>query len=167
MLQLLATFFLAALNSHLAQPAPAATRLDVLQEIWNFDIQAPSCPNPFNSGSHELISMTLVGTAQHDVADIDPATIKIWSEHCAAGPVTPLRYNYDDKTTPVLPGPGCDFTSQAPDGILDLNVQFRKTDVQSGLGLGSCAPGTFVRVFVSAKLMNGCGIFGLDCVRVQ
>lgn len=141
--------------------------IDVLREIWNFDIKAPSCPNPFALGANGVISMTIVGTAQHDVADIDPSTMEIWTAHCDQGPVTPLRYNYEDKATPFIAGPNCDCTTHGSDGILDLNFHFRRSDVQSGLDLGSYASGTYVKIFVSARLDNGCGILGMDCVRVQ
>ena len=142
--------------------------IDLIREIWNFDIKAPSCPNPFNlGGANGVVSMTIVGTAQHDVTDIDPSTIEIWTEHCDEGPVTPLRYNYEDKATPFMPGRYCACTTQGSDGILDLNFHFRKTDVQNGLDLGAYPPFTYVKIYVSARLSNGCGILGQDCVRVQ
>ena len=142
--------------------------IDLVREVWNFDVKAPSCPNPFNlGGGNGVVSMTIVGTAEHDVTEIDPSSIRIWTEHCAAGPASPLRYHYEDKATPFVPGPNCACTTQGADGILDLNVHFKKSDVQSALDLGSNAPGSYVRIYVTAALEDGCELIGLDCVRIQ
>ena len=142
-------------------------RIDVVRQIWDFDIKAPSCPNPFPLGAGGLISMTIVGTADHDVTEIDPSSIEIWTEHCEEGPVTPIRFNYEDKATPFPGGTACDCHTLGADGHLDLNFHFRRSDVRNGLDLGSYPRGTFVKIFVSARLEDGCGILGMDCVRVQ
>jgi hypothetical protein len=141
-------------------------RIHVVKDIWNFDIKAPSCPNPFNLGANGMISMTLVGTSQHDVTTIDPSTIRIWTEDCQGGPVAPIRYNYEDKATPWPGGPACGCHTLGADGILDLNFHFRRADVENGLHLGSYPHFSYVRIFVTAQTFDGCGILGSECVRV-
>jgi hypothetical protein len=141
--------------------------LDQIKQVWNLDIKSPSCPNPFLLGGNGVISMTIVGTAQNDVTNIDPATIQIWTTNCAAGPVAPIRYNYEDKATPWPGGLPCGCHTLGADGILDLNFHLKRSDVQAGLGLGSYPPFTYVRIFFSAQTLDGCGVIGSDCVRVQ
>jgi hypothetical protein len=141
--------------------------LDVIKPIWDFDIKSPSCPNPFNLGGNGVISMTIVGTADHDVTQIDPSTIQIWTVNCGAGPVSPLRYNYEDKATPWPGGPACGCHTLGADGYLDLNFHLRRSDVEAGLGLGSYPNGSFVRIVFSAQTLDGCGIIASDCVRIQ
>ena len=141
--------------------------IHVVKEIWNFDIKSPSCPNPFNLGANGMISMTIVGTAQRDVSTIDPSTVAIWTEDCAGGPVTPVRYHFEDKATPWPGGPACGCHTLGADGIMDLDFHFRRQDVENGLHLASYPSFSYVRIFVTAQTYDGCEILGTDCVRVQ
>jgi len=141
--------------------------IHVMKEIWKFDIKAQSCPNPFNLGAHGAISMTIVGSAEHDVATIDPSSIQIWTEHCEGGPVAPIRYHYEDKATPWPGGEACGCHTLGADGFLDLDFHFRRADVESGLHLDTYPHFSYVRIFVTARTQDGCGILGTDCVRVQ
>jgi len=141
--------------------------IDVVKEVWSFDIKAPSCPNPFNRGSGGVISMTIVGAAGQDVTQIDVNSVRLYIEHCTAGPVAPIRYSYDDKTAPFPGGTFCSCWSRGPDGILDLDFTFRKSDVRTGLQLDGYPAGTYVRITVTGTLNSGCGFLGTDCVRVQ
>ena len=156
MLQPIAPLLLAALCARSAPPGSVETAPDVVPQTWILGTHSAPRPNPFDATSSATISMTLVGTPRHDVADIDPSTIRIWAEHGAAGSLAPLRYDYDDRTGPSAPG---------ADGILDLNFRFRMSDVRSGLKLGSCPSGSLVKVFVGAKSSDGRGILGSGFLR--
>lgn len=141
--------------------------IHVLKQVWNFDIKSPSCPNPFNLGANGMISMTLVGTAEHDVSTIDSSSIRIWTEDCEGGPVSPIRFHYEDKATPWPGGPPCGCHELGADGYLDLDFHLRRSAVENGLDLASYPHFSYVRIFVTAQTYEGCGIVGTDCIRVQ
>jgi len=101
------------------------------------------------------------------VTTIDPASVQLWLEKCAAGPLAPLQWSYEDKATPMYSGTGpCDCTTQGPDGFLDLGFKFSKSQMETVLGLANYQGG-FVRLYLSAELDSGCGFVASDCVRVQ
>lgn len=149
--------------------ASCTQRIDVVKFVGYLDIKPTSCPNPFNlgGGGGSTVQMSILGTATFDVTTIDPSTVQLWTKDCAAGPVVPSQWSYEDKATPMYTGTGdCACTTQGPDGFLDIGFKFSKAQMQNLLGLAN-HQGSFVRLYISADLTNGCGFVASDCVRVQ
>jgi hypothetical protein len=147
--------------------ASCTQRLDVVKVSGYLDIKPQSCPNPFNLGGGGVVQMSILGTATFDVHTIDPASIQIWTINCTGGPVTPVSWGYEDTGTPYTGGSDCTCHTLGSDGFTDLRLKFNKASIESGLGLAGYPQWSFVKIFVSAKLSNGCGLVASDCVRVQ
>ena len=95
------------------------------------DIKPTSCPNPLNTKSKGVTPVAILGTADFDVTDIDPSTIKL----AGVNPL-PLSWNLEDVATPFEPYTGkedCyfDCNTEGPDGFFDLTLKF---DTQGLLG---------------------------------
>jgi hypothetical protein len=121
------------------------------------DIKPTSCPNPINVGREGLLPVAILGTANFDVTDIDPASITL------AG-VQPLRSAIEDVATPftgqLLTRLSC--STLGPDGRLDLTLKFDSEAVLKGLGLFT--DGAVVKVPLSGVLKDGTEIEGEDIV---
>ena len=147
--------------------ASCTQRLDIVKVSGYLDIKPQSCPNPFNLGGNGVVQMSILGTATFDVHSIDPASIQIWTLNCAGGPVTPISWGYEDTGTPYTGGANCTCHALGGDGFTDLRLKFNKSSMETGLGLANYPQWSFVKIFVSAKLDDGCGLVASDCVRIQ
>lgn len=130
------------------------------------DIKPTSCPNPINCKSQGVLPVAILGTAEFDVTEIDPASIRILG-------VAPLRWELQDVATPFVPFTGksdcnADCATAGPDGFLDLTLKFGTQDLLRAIGPGS---GTQCRVLtVTGNLRREFGetpITGEDVVRLQ
>jgi hypothetical protein len=101
------------------------------------DIKPESCPNPLNVKEKGAFSVAIVGTAEFDVTQVDPATVTL------AG-VSPLRWSVEDAAIPYEPYLGkqgaYDCSEYYPDeygiydGIPDLTLKFKAREVVAALG---------------------------------
>jgi hypothetical protein len=86
------------------------------------DIKPTSCPNPLNTKSNGVTPVAILGTADFDVTQIDPATVTL------AGVGPPLRWDWEDVATPFEPYTGntdcLDCNTVGLDGYLDLTLKF-------------------------------------------
>ncbi len=129
------------------------------------DIKPTSCPNPIDCRSMGNLPVAIVGTDSFDVTQVDPASVRL------AG-VAPIRWAYEDVTTPYQPltgKTGCrDCTTDGPDGILDMTFKFKSKDISnlmSGFEDRSC-----VLLDLTGNLLpeyGGTPIYGEDVVRFQ
>ena len=92
------------------------------------DIKPGSCPNPFNLRQNGVMPVAVAGTADFDVSQIDPASIRLFWMDPAAG-VAPLRWSFEDVTTPYLPWIDKPLDAYAcntlgADGYPDLTLKF-------------------------------------------
>ena len=142
-------------------------RLDVLKELLFLDIHPTSCPNPVNISGNGVIPAAILGTANFNVADIDPTSIQLWGLNCDGGPVAPIQFNYEDVSTPYTGNTLCGCNTLGADGFIDLTLKFNKQQVVNALHLGSYPHFSFVHLTIVGKLTNGCGFIGVDCIRVQ
>lgn len=132
------------------------------------DIKPTSCPNPFNIKIFEeepnnsksmrggVLPVALLGTDFLDVNDIDPATLLLEG-------VAPVRYNYEDVTTPVV-GEDCECTTDGPDGFRDLTLKFRSSDIAAALG--PVSGGDYIELTLTGNLYDGTPFVTRDCVRI-
>jgi hypothetical protein len=96
------------------------------------DVKPGSCPNPLNTASRGVLPVAILGTADLDASQIDPASLKL------AG-VSALRSSMEDVGTPFDPYVGkfdCDYDCNdiGPDGMMDMTMKFSRQDVLAALG---------------------------------
>lgn len=150
--------------------ASCVQNIDVVRQVWSLDIKPTSCPNPIQVGSNggnAAVMVGLLGTAAHDVFNVDPASIAIWREDCVSGPVYPIDFGYEDVAAPWAPDLRCGCTTAGPDGFLDLRLKFSRQQLVQGLGLGSLQQGSYHRLVITGRTLDGCELVASDCVRIQ
>jgi len=125
------------------------------------DVKPQSCRNPLNLGARGVVPVAILGTADVDVSQIDPATVLLEG-------IAPLRSDLEDVATPFEPFTGksdCfDCTDAGPDGFADLTLKF---DLQSvAEALGDLGDGACVVVEVTGSLLDGTPMRGEDVVTI-
>lgn len=130
------------------------------------DIRPGSCPNPLNCKAKGVLPVAIAGTAELDVTQIDPVTIRL------AG-VAPLGSDIEDVTTPFEPFTGkqdCDIdcNTVSPDGFPDLTLKFDLQEVIAALG-NAVQDGACLVVELTGNLREeagGTAIVGEDVMRI-
>jgi hypothetical protein len=84
------------------------------------DIKPMSWPNPLNVKAKGVLPVAILGTADFDVSQVDPATVRLEG-------VAPLRWALEDVGTAGGPLAG-------PDGFTDLSLKFDNREIVSVLG---------------------------------
>lgn len=96
-----------------------------------FDIKPTSCRNPLQMKGGGVLPTAVVGTADFDVTQLDPASMTLEG-------VSPLRWAYEDVATPYYPMLGkedaFDCHALGADGYLDLTLKFDKAAIVAALG---------------------------------
>ena len=95
------------------------------------------------------------------VSTVDPASVRILD-------VAPLRWSYEDVTTPYEPAEECDCGIEGPDGILDLSLKFKNQELAAALG--AVSDGDLIPVTLTGNLkeeFGGDAICGMDCFLVR
>lgn len=129
------------------------------------DVKPGSCPSPVNTRAKGMLPVAIAGTAELDVRQIDPSTLRL------AG-VAPVRHAFEDVTTPVEPYTGKTLdacTSAGPDGINDLTVKFSNREVVES-ALLDATDGDSVTLELTGTLLpefGGTPIGGEDVVVVR
>ena len=124
------------------------------------DIKPQSCPNPLNVKSKGLLPVALLGTADFDVSEIDPVSVRL------AG-VAPLRSNIEDVATPFAfpEKEDCnDCTDLGEDGFDDLTLKFDTQEIVSALG--AVKDGDCLLLELTGNLQDGTPIVGEDVVLI-
>jgi hypothetical protein len=149
------------------QTAVCSQEIHVLRQMWYLDIKPTSCPNPINLGGNGVVPVGLLGSAGHDVTQIDPTSIRLSRlKSTGVGSVAPTMVNFADVGTPYT-GDLCGCHTLGGDGILDLNLKFDKQALVQALNLANVPNMTFTQIVLTARLYDGCEIIAVDCVRVQ
>jgi hypothetical protein len=123
-----------------------------------FDIKPTSCPNPLNTRSNGVLPVAILGTGEFDVLDVDPATVTLEG-------VSPLRFAYEDVTTPDGGADVCDCTEDGPDGFMDMTLKFDRQAIIAALG--SVTDGESKPLLMVGALYDGYPIYGEDCVLIK
>lgn len=127
------------------------------------DINPESCPNPLNVRGGGVMSVSILGTNEIDVSEIDPASVRLEG-------VAPLRWAMEDVATPFYPyadKEDCylDCTDEGPDGHLDLTLKFKVREVIAALGdVDTYLDGDCLVLDLSALRKNGESVVGEDVV---
>ena len=93
----------------------AAEVLDLYSMVLevNIDIKPDSCPNPLNIKSNGVLPVAILGTAEFDATQVDPASVMLEE-------VAPLRSHLKDVAE--------------PDGFMDMVFNFDTQEVVAALG---------------------------------
>jgi hypothetical protein len=122
----------------------------------DLDIKPQSCPNPLNTKSKGVLPVAILGTEYFDVSMVDPATVLLEG-------VSPLRWNFEDVTTPVEPGDDpCECTTEGADGYMDMTLKFDKQSIVKALG--PVSDRDTVVLTLTATTYDGTEIEIQDCV---
>ncbi len=133
------------------------------------DIKPESCPNPLNVKKKGVLPVAILGTADFDVTEVDPDTVRLGLE--GEEGVPPLRWALEDVATPDDEPfdykENCmDCTTDGPDGYLDLTLKFDAQEVVAALGPvedGDC----LVLMLTGNLLDGGASIeFGVDVISI-
>ena len=101
--------------------------------IVAMDIKPQSCPNPLNVKNQGVLPVAILGTADFDVTEIDPASVKLEG-------AAPLRWALEDVATPFERSADCfNCSEEGPDGFLDLTLKFDTQEMLLQLSIGSDA----------------------------
>ena len=97
-----------------------------------FDIKPRSCPNPIARKDKGVLPAAILGTADIDVAQIDPATLCLsYMGEC----VKPIGWAYEDVAAPYTPFTGkqncSDCSTAGKDGYMDLSLKFDAQTIAS------------------------------------
>jgi hypothetical protein len=111
------------------------------------DIKFCSYPNAFNCKSKGVLPVTIFGADNFDVYDIDLSTLQLCLADMSACTGAPRNVSYDDRGNPAddLGAAQCAVIEveegifeeqdyQTPDGLIDLDVAFEKSEVIQILG---------------------------------
>ena len=125
------------------------------------DIKPQSCPNPLNTDDKGVLPVAILGTDGLDVTTIDPASVRLEG-------VAPLRWAYEDVSTPYLTGDACGCTTDAEDGFTDMTIKFNAQEIVAALG--EVSDGETRPLYLTANLketFGGSHLEGFDCVIIK
>ncbi len=121
------------------------------------DVHPGSCPNPVNVKSKGVLPLAILGMAGFEVADIDPATVRLEG-------VPALRSSVSDVGTPytadLIGSRSCN--TFGADGFVDLTLKFRMQNVVAALG--AVGDRDEIVLELTGYLRDGTPIVGHDIV---
>jgi hypothetical protein len=102
------------------------------------------------------LTAAILGTAEFDVADIDPASITLEG-------VPVLSWSIEDVSTPVgEEAEECECTTDGADGYSDLTLKFEKSLIIAALG--EIYVGDIIPLTINGELTDGTPFEDNDCV---
>jgi hypothetical protein len=124
------------------------------------DIKPQSCPNPLNTKKKGVLPVAIAGTEILGATQFDPETIRLEG-------VAPLRWSFEDVTTPFQPFTGkqdCyeDCSTAGSDGFGDLTLKFDAQEVIATLG--DVSDRDCLVLTITGNLMDARAIVGEDVV---
>jgi hypothetical protein len=142
--------------------------------VAHLDIKPGSCPNPIQlrgANAAATVSTGVLGNA-FDVTQVNLGSVRMQRPPPAAfmfdAQVIPIHVTLSDVGTPFHGDSPCDCAAFGPDGILDINVQYNKSDFITVLKLDAETIGSNVPLQVVGISKDAETIFAaVDCVRIQ
>jgi len=124
------------------------------------DIKPGSCPNPVNTKDRGVLPIAILGTADFDVSQVDPVTVKL-------ADVPPLRWASEDVSTPYYdPLNDCySCNTMGADGFMDMTFKFDAQEFIAALGQ-DINDGDCVIVELTGSLFDGTPIVGHDIIKI-
>jgi hypothetical protein len=149
--------------------------------VVDVDIDPYECPNKLNLESPYKVRVTIIGTAELDVATIDPGSLVLSREGveggvpvARVGGVGDVRFDYYDRSTPfdgeLCTCADCDIKGACgPDGYMDMSGYFKISELAEVLKLDEVA-GQRIPLTLTGMLKEEAGgtpLSGKDCVDVM
>lgn len=122
----------------------------------DIDIKPQSCPNPLNVNSKGVVTVAVLGTSDFDVTQVDPTTVELER-------VTPVRWNFEDVSTPANTGDPYACTTEGPDGLMDLVFKFKTQEIVEALD-GDVSDGDMIFLYLTGMTLDGMPFAGQDWV---
>ncbi len=147
----------------------AAAYLAASSMILSLDIKPGSCPNPFNRNSDGFLPVALLGGTDIDVMTVDLGSVQLSRADGVGGSVAPNEGPrgphsvFADVGTP-FEGEICGCHELGGDGITDLSMKFRRSDISEVLELNDFALGSSVELVLSGVLLDGTPFSAYDCI---
>jgi hypothetical protein len=133
------------------------------------DICPRRCPNWLHRQSYWFMPVALLGTEQYDVHDVELTTLAMGRADGVGGWVAPQLGRplpcprYRDLTSPADP---CDCQVLPRDGLTDLALHFRTSELVSELELNDLPRGVTVELVLTGAMTDGTPFIAVDCVKV-
>jgi hypothetical protein len=125
----------------------------------DIDIKPQSCPNPLNVNSKGVVSVAILGTASFDVMTVDPEMVRLEG-------VAPMRWSFEDVSTPADDGDPYACTTEGPDGMMDMTFKFKTQEIVEALD-GDISDGDLIFLYLTGRLrpeFDGSPFAGQDWV---
>ena len=138
----------------------------------DLDIKPGSCPNSFNRNGNGVLPVALVGTDDFDVTEVDLASIVLVRTDGVGGSIAPHEgppgphSEFEDVATPFEGEEQCDCHELEGDGLLDLSLKFKSSDLVDALGLDDLKAGDFVSLTLTGSLLDGTPFEAADCIQI-
>ena len=134
----------------------------------SLDIKPGKCPNEFKprtGRSGHTTEISLVGTQNLDVTDVDLSSILLSRVDDVGGSVAPDRVRVQDRATPFEGEPwGCHKLRR--DGIDDLRMGFFSVQMTQELQLDQLPEGTVLELVVTGNLLDGTPFVASDWILI-
>lgn len=129
----------------------------------NLDIHPTSCPNPLSPNSKGVLPVSINGSEDFDVNEIDLSTVTLEG-------VSPVNSSIEDVSTPFEtnleePLDPYSCTTAGPDGYNDLTLKFDYEELRSVLG--ELNREDVITLSISGQLLDGTEFLGTDIVVVK
>ena len=133
-------------------------------------VTTTQCPAPLGldgtEGIPDTIALTLVGSPDFDVSQVDLTTLEVSGWNCPNQPVAPIvpvgTQFIDESTFAGLPA--CECAPQVGDGTMDLRLEVARAAMVQYFHMDTLPAGTPVRVAVTGRLLDGCEFVAFGCV---
>ena len=127
------------------------------------DVHPTSCPNPLSPNSKGVFPVSINGSEDFDVNQIDLATVTMEG-------VSPVNSSIEDVSTPFEtnleePLDPYSCTTAGPDGYEDLTLKFDYVELRSMLGV--LERGDVMTLSISGQLLDGTEFSGADITIVK
>jgi hypothetical protein len=135
--------------------------------VLDLDIKPGSCPNPVNTGAGGLVPISLLGTKNFDVSEVNLATLRLGRVDGVGMTIAPTsQISFEDTGTPFADD-GCDCHDLTGDGIVDLSLKFAKEPMVTAFQLALEPRFSYLPLELTGELMDGTPFVAYDCIRVQ
>ncbi len=146
---------------------PVTLEVIQVQEVpVSVDIKPGSCPNGYQPNSGGVLPVSIAGSAEVDVTQLDVDTITISRADGLGNAVAPTWDTLEDAATP-FEEQACACHTLTSDGVLDLSLKFPRKVLATELMLSEMAPAEQIELLITGQFLDGTPFEGSDCIARQ
>jgi hypothetical protein len=127
-------------------------------QIYALDIQPGGCPNPVSARKQGVVPAALLGSQDRQVGAVDASSLRLEG-------VSPLRWSYEDVSTPFEGEQLCGCSAAGPDGLEDLTLKFSATELLDAMS--PVGDGEERLLTLTGTLVNGDPFEARDCIVIR